>query len=215
MTINSDINHLIKELKEYNRGYYISSLFIKKKYFYSAVLFIYFDMELIKTVLNSSEKNIILNKFVWWRNYLISTNKNHVPNVPFFRVYYHVYKQNKLVLNTYLKLIDDAEKLYSLGGISFKSIAYVKYVFRRNIAIKILLDSNFKDRRSNKALNLAVIAQYYRLINQIDISKDILKRAKKFNRRPDKENMFIYMLHKDYTGLNLIKNIILALFRIW
>ena len=143
MTINSDINHLIKELKEYNRGYYISSLFIKKKYFYSAVLFIYFDMELIKTVLNSSEKNIILNKFVWWRNYLISTNKNHVPNVPFFRVYYHVYKQNKLVLNTYLKLIDDAEKLYSLGGISYKSMAYVKYILRRNIAIKILLDSNF------------------------------------------------------------------------
>ena len=95
---------------------------------------------------------------------------------------------------------------------------FTLHILKKNnleIAIKILLDSNFKDRRSNKALNLAVIAQYYRLINQIDISKDILKRAKKFNRRPDKENMFIYMLHKDYTGLNLIKNIILALFRIW
>ena len=58
MKINNDIEQLIKEIKDYNRGYYISLLFVNKKDF---VLYCYYCiyMGLNKTIFSNSEKNII------------------------------------------------------------------------------------------------------------------------------------------------------------
>ena len=78
MKIDNDIEQLIKEIKDYNRGYYISLLFVNKKDFRSLLLLLYLYMELNKTIFSNSEKNIICSKFVWWRNFLISTNKKDV-----------------------------------------------------------------------------------------------------------------------------------------
>ncbi len=215
MKINNDIEQLIKEIKAYNRGYYISLLFVNKKDFCSLLLLLYLYMELNKTIFSNSEKNIICSKFVWWRNFLISTNNKDVPNVQFFRVYYKIYNVDKKALNIYLSLVDSAEKFYSSGKFTLKNSSYIKYILRRNTIIKNLLNISFIDRKFSKSLNFAVISEYFSFMNENERSQNLLQRAKKLNRRPDRKYLFFYLLHRDYDGLNKIKIILRALFRYW
>ena len=106
-------------IKDYNRSYYISTLFVSYKYYLRTVLLLYLDIELKKLFFSNYDRNIVVGKFVWWRNYLINTYNHEIPPVPFFRIFYKIVGQNKTQLDSYIELIDKADIVIAHNGDKF------------------------------------------------------------------------------------------------
>jgi len=211
--IYNDIYELINALKHKYRRYYLISLFVNKNFFYPIILLLYIDLEIKNLIFNKSDRNIIMAKFSWWRSCLLLTNDNKTPSVPFFRCFSFMIKTNIFEFDDFIKLIDLAENTYTDN----KKIFLIKYLILRSKILKKLLNINLKNNSHKKSLNLAIIAECLKLNNENVLSTKALAKAKKYNKRPLRNDLFIFLIHSNLNSneSGLLKQIFYGVFRYW
>ena len=129
--------------------------------------------------------------------------------------YHKINGQNKIILKKYINFIDSAEKFYEIQNYNKKRKYYLNYIRSRNNIIKYILNINFKERKFNKALNLLILSTYYRSIKDNNLSNLFINRARIFNKRPFKRDLFIFIIHLSYNEMNYFKQILKLIFRYW